>query len=213
MSRLRFNISVSLDGYVAGPDASVDNPLGIGGDRLHNWIVPLSAWREAHGMEGGDVNESSAVVRDMTDGIGAVIMGRNMFGGGHGPWDPAHPWMGWWGDEPPFHSSTFVVTHHPRPPLPLVGTTFTFVTDGIASALDQARRAAKGRDIALGGGANVAQQYLAAGLLDEMELHVMPILLGGGVRLFEGIGADLHGLTLDRTIAAPDVTHLRFSRR
>lgn len=212
MSRLRFHISMSLDGYVAGPDATVSNPLGIGGERLHEWVVGLAAWREAHGLEGGAVNESTAVVRQLTDGIGAVIMGRNMFGGAPGPWDAANPWTGWWGDEPPFHSAVFVLTHHPRPPLALTGTTFHFVPDGIASALAQARRAAAGRDVALGGGANVAQQYLAAGMLDEMELHIVPTLLGGGVRLFDGVGDDLHGLVLDRTVATPDVTHVRFRR-
>ncbi len=213
MSRLRFNISMSLDGYIAGPDPSEENPLGTGGERLHEWVIPLAAWREPHGLEGGEVNASSAVVSEKTAGIGAVIMGRNMFGGSPGPWDPANPWNGWWGDEPPFHSPVFVLTHHPRPPLALKGTTFYFVTDGIESALAQARRAAEGQDVALGGGAGVARQYLAAGLLDEMELHLVPALLGGGVRLFEGLGDDLHGLAFDRTVAAPDVTHLRFTRR
>ena len=141
-------------------------------------------------------------------------MGRNMFGGHPGPWDEKKPWNGWWGDNPPFHHPVFVLTRHAREPLKLKGgTTFTFVTDGITSALEQARRAAGGKDVSLAGGAKAAQQYLAAGLVDEMELNVVPTLLGSGERLFEGIGDDLHGLELVRTIATLKVTHLKFSRR
>ncbi|MDM7914856.1 MAG: dihydrofolate reductase family protein [Candidatus Eisenbacteria bacterium] len=213
MSRLRFRISLSLDGFVAGPDQSVKEPLGSGGERLHEWIFPLAAWREPHGLPGGEVNESTPVVEDLLEGIGATIMGRNMFGGHPGPWDPAKPWNGWWGPNPPFHHPVFVLTHHPREPLPLEGgTTFTFVTAGIESALEQARRAAGGKDVALAGGARAAQQYLAAGLVDEMVLHLVPILLGGGERLFEGVGSDLHGLELARTVPAPGVSHLKFIR-
>lgn len=214
MSKLRFTISMSLDGYVAGPDQSVDNPLGIGGERLHEWVFRLAAWRRMHGLEGGEVGESNAVVEESIAGVGATIMGRNMFGGHPGPWDPEEPWRGWWGDEPPFHHPVFVLTHHPRGPLEMNGgTTFTFVTDGIESALEQAREAADGRDVTLGGGADAARQYLAAGLVDEMEIHLVPTLLGGGTRLFDGVGDDLRGLELARTVAAPDVTHLKFVRR
>ena len=212
MSKLRFRISMSLDGYVAGPDQSLKNPLGVGGERLHEWVVPLAAWRTAHGKEGGEVNPSSAVVEESLVNVGATIMGRNMFGGHPGPWDAKTPWTGWWGANPPFHHPVFVLTHHARAPLEMEGgTTFTFVTDGIQSALEQARRAAAGKDVALAGGAKAAQQYLRAGLVDEMEISVAPTLLGGGERLFDGVH-DLHGLRLVRTVAAADVTHLKFAR-
>jgi dihydrofolate reductase len=214
MSRLRFGISISLDGFVAGPSQSVDNPLGIGGMRLHEWVFPLAVWRSMHGLPGGEVNESSRVLEEWIAGTGATIMGRNMFGGHPGPWDADNPWNGWWGANPPFHHPVFVLTHHARAPLPLEGaTTFTFVTGGIEAALEQARRAARGKDVALGGGARAAQQYLAAGLVDEMDLHMVPTLLGSGARLFEGVGDDLHGLTLVRTVATPDVVHLKFAKR
>ena len=212
VSKLRFQISISLDGFVAGPEQSTKNPLGIGGEDLHQWVVPLAAWRGPHGLEGGEVNESSAVIEETLAGVGATIMGRNMFGGHPGPWSGERPWKGWWGDTPPFHHPVFVLTHHPRPPLQLQGgTTFTFVTDGIVSALEQARRAAGGNDVSLAGGASAAQQYLRAGLVDEMELHLVPILLGAGERLFEGVRS-LEGLRPVRTIAAPRVTHLKFAR-
>jgi len=214
MSKLRFTISMSLDGFVAGPDQSLDNPLGIGGEQLHEWALPLAAWRAPHGLEGGEVNESSKVVEASLTNVGATIMGRNMFGGGPGPWDERKPWNGWWRDNPPFHHPVFVLTHHAREPLELEGgTTFTFVTDGIEAALAQARRAADGKDVALSGGARAAQQYLAAGLLDEMQLSVVPVLLGSGTRLLENVGADLHGLEPVHTVGTPKVTHLKFERR
>ncbi len=214
MSKLRFKISMSLDGFVAGPDQSVQNPLGVGGGRLHEWAFRLAAFRSLHGMEGGEVNESTRVVEESLANIGATIMGRNMFGGHPGPWDEGKPWDGWWGRNPPFHHPVFVLTHYPRKPLELEGgTTFTFVTDGIEAALAQARQAARGKDITLGGGAKAAQQYLAAGLVDEMEINLVPTLLGAGERLFEGIGDNLHGLELVRTVAAPKVTHLKFAKR
>jgi dihydrofolate reductase len=213
MSRLRFRISMSLDGFVAGPDQSVKDPLGKGGERLHEWVVPLKQWRSMHGREGGETNESSRVVDESSANIGATIMGRNMFGGHPGGWDAKHPWKGWWGPNPPFHHPVFVVTHHARAPLACEGdTSFHFVTDGIQSALEQARRAAGGKDVALAGGASIANQYLAAGLVDEMEINLVPILLGGGERLFAGLGDDLRGLQLVRTVAAPKVTHLKFVR-
>jgi len=204
---------MSLDGYVAGPSQSVENPLGIGGMRLHEWVFPLRAWRSTHGMDGGEVSESSAVVEEQIAGIGATIMGRNMFGGHPGAWNAAKPWNGWWGDNPPFHHPVFVLTHHARAPLKLDGgTTFTFVTDGILSALQQARQAAAGQDVCLAGGARAAQQYLSAGLVDEMEINLAPALLGAGERLFDDVGDKLHGLKLVRTIATPVVTHLKFLR-
>jgi dihydrofolate reductase len=214
MSKLRFRISMSLDGFVAGPSQSVDNPLGIGGMRLHEWVFPLAVWRAMHGLEGGEVNASSAVVEESLANVGATVMGRNMFGGHPGPWNTKEPWNGWWGVNPPFHHPVFVVTHHAREPLRLEGgTTFTFVTGGIRSALEQARRAAGGKDVSLAGGASVARQYLAAGAVEEMEINLAPTLLGSGERLFEGLGDDLHGLELVRTVAAPKVTHLKFVRR
>jgi dihydrofolate reductase len=211
MSKLRFKISMSVDGFVAGPNQSTDNPLGIGGMRLHEWIFPLAIWRSPHSEAGGEVNESSKVVEESLANIGATIMGRNMFGGHPGPWDARKPWNGWWGDDPPFHHPVFVLTHHPREPLQLQGgNTFTFVTDGIESALSQARQAAKGKDVSLAGGAKAAQEYLVAGLVDEMEISLVPTLLGSGERLFDGVGDNLHGLELVRTVAAPNVTHLKY---
>ncbi len=214
MSKLRFKISMSLDGFVAGPTQSVENPLGIGGTRLHEWAFALETARAQHGLEGGAVNKSTAVVEESLANIGATVMGRNMFGGHPGPWSTAKPWNGWWGTSPPFHHPVFVITHHAREPLELEGgTTFTFVTNGIEAALEQARQAAGGKDVSLAGGARAAQQYLAAKLVDEMEINLVPTLLGAGERLFGGAGDDLHGLELVRTIAAPNVTHLKFAKR
>ncbi len=210
MSRLRFQISVSLDGFVAGPNPSEEHPLGEGGEQLHEWVVKLAAWRRPHGREGGETNASSAVFEEALDNVGATIMGRKMFGGGPGPWGE-DPWEGWWGDEPPFHSPVFVLTHHEREPLVKDGgTTFTFVTDGIESALAQARDAAGGKDVALGGGAEVAQQYLAAGLIDELWLNVVPILLGGGARLFDNLSPSDLGLEQVQVVEAPGVAHLKY---
>lgn len=214
MSKLRLRISMSLDGFVAGPEQSVKNPLGKGGERLHDWAFQLAAFRAHLRLEGGEVNESTAVVEESFAHLGATVMGRNMFGGHPGPWDAEKPWKGWWGPNPPFHHPVFVITHHARAPLEMEGgTTFTFVTEGIERALDLAKRAAAGRDISLGGGARTAQQYLAAGLVDEMVINLVPTLLGTGERLFEGLGDDLHGLELVRTIATPRVVHLKFAKR
>lgn len=179
MPKLRFTISMSLDGFVAGPSQSVENPLGIGGMRLHQWAFPLAVWRSTHGLQGGEVNESNRVVEESLANIGATVMGRNMFGGHPSPWNAKDPWNGWWGKNPPFHHPVFVLTHHAREPLELEGgTTFTFVTGGIETALESALRAANGKDVSLAGGARAAQQYLAAGLVDEMEIHLVPTLLG-----------------------------------
>jgi len=166
---LQFSISISLDGFIAGPNQSEKDPIGEGGMQLHSWIFKLAAWRKSHGQGGGEVNDSNTVIEESMENIGATVMGRNMFGGGGGPWGD-DPWNGWWGDDPPFHTPVFVLTHHARDPLVMAGgTTFTFVTDGIESALEQAKEAAGGKKVALGGGADVAQQYLAAGLIDEMQ--------------------------------------------
>ncbi|HKP17727.1 MAG TPA: dihydrofolate reductase family protein [Gaiellaceae bacterium] len=205
---MRASITVSADGYVAGPNQSLENPLGEGGERLHEWMVALRAWREPHGLEGGEVSASTPVVEESVANIGAEIMGRGKFGGGPGPW--AEPlWRGWWGEEPPFHMPVFVLTHHEREPLTLADTTFTFVTDGIESALEQAREAAAGRDVFIGGGASAVDQYLAAGLVDELELHVVPLVLGGGARLFAGVGPELE-LEQVRAVEAPGVAHLKY---
>jgi dihydrofolate reductase len=213
MSKLRLTIAMSLDGFVAGPDQSVDDPLGVGGMQLHEWAFALEAWRREHGMEGGERNASTTVVEESLQGVGATIMGRNMFGGHPGPWREEAPWNGWWGDDPPYHHPVFVLTHHARPPLALEGgTTFTFVTGGTGEALERAREAAAGKDISLAGGAHAAQQYLAAGLVDNAVVHLVPVLLGSGERLFDDVGADMHGLTLERTVPAPGVVHLFFAR-
>jgi len=210
MSKLRFEISISVDGFVAGPNQSEEQPLGEGGEQLHEWVVKLEAWRRSHGREGGEVNASSEIVAAAMDNVGAVIMGRKMFGGGPGPWNMEDPWNGWWGDDPPFHVPVFVLTHHEREPLELQGgTTFYFVTDGVESALSQAREAAGGKDVKLAGGASAAQQYLAAGLVDEMMLNVAPVLLGSGERLFEGVGADLE-LEQVRVVHTPEVTSVEY---
>jgi dihydrofolate reductase len=206
---LTFEISVSLDGYVAGPEAGREHPLGIGGERLHDWVVALQSWREAHHRTGGDRGPSDELLQQSIDRSGATIMGRRMFSGEEGPWGD-EPFEGWWGDEPPFGHPVFVLTHHPREPLVKTGTTFTFVTDGIESALEQARAAAGDKDIAIAGGANVADQYVAAGLLDELLLHVVPVFLGGGVRLFAHLGDTPPELEIAEVVAAPDVTHVRY---
>jgi dihydrofolate reductase len=209
MGRVRMSIAMSLDGFVAGPDQSVEDPLGKGGMQLHEWAFELAAWRAPHGLEGGVVNSSSAVVEEVVANVGATIMGRNMFGG-HGSWSET-PWDGWWGDDPPFHTPVFVVTHHAREPLVKDGgTTFTFVTDGIESALAQAREAAGDKDIVLGGGASIAQQFLAAGLLDELQINLVPVLLGGGSRLLDNLDPSAIALDCTRVVDAPGVTHLRF---
>jgi dihydrofolate reductase len=212
MSQLRCHISASLDGYVAGPNQSVQSPLGEGGEQLHRWAFSLGAWRQLHGMEGGDVNESASVVTESRANIGAAVMGRNMFGPvGGGPWGD-EPWTGWWGEDPPYHYPVFILTHYPRDPMTMSGgTTFHFVTDGIESALEQAREAAEGKDVMLWGGGDVVNQYIAAGLLDVLELNVVPVLLGGGSRLFDFPGAAELQLEQVRAIEAPCVTHLKYN--
>jgi dihydrofolate reductase len=209
MSTVRFHQAVSLDGYSAGPVQSEENPLGVGGMRLHEWVFKLEAWRRQQGQEGGVVTASTPVVEEAQSNVGATVMGRNMFGGGPGPWLEDPSWNGWWGDNPPFHTPVFVLTHHPRRPLDMEGgTTFIFVTDGIESALQQATQAAAGQDVLIGGGASVVQQSLAAGLVDEFELHIVPTMLGDGERLFENVG----NLKLEqvRAVEAPGVTHIKY---
>jgi dihydrofolate reductase len=207
MRSVKCHISISLDGYVAGPNQSLENPLGEGGLRLHEWVFATAAWRGQHGRAGGEPGPDSDVVESAVAGIGAYIMGRNMFGGGDGSWDPA--WRGWWGENPPFHLPVFVLTNHPREPLSMGGgTTFNFVTDGIQSALDQAGRAAGDLDVSIAGGANAVQQFLAAGLLDELRLHIVPVVLGAGERLLVNVGDP----TLEpvEVIGSRAVTHVKY---
>ena len=209
MSKVRVHIAISADGYVAGPNQSEENPLGEGGEQIHDWMLALKAWREPHGREGGEVNANTAILEEANDNIGAEIMGRGKFGpAGGGPW-PEEPWDGWWGEDPPFHKPVFVVTHYEREPLTLTDTTFTFVTDGIESALKQAKQAAGDEDVYIGGGASIINQYLAAGLVDEIEIHVSPLILGGGERLFDGVGPDLK-LEQLRAVEAPGAAHLKY---
>jgi dihydrofolate reductase len=184
----------------------VENPLGEGGERLHEWILETAGWREHHGLEGGERSLDSEVAAEVVQGTGAYVMGRNMFGG-RGPWDET--WRGWWGDDPPFHVPVFVLTHHARQPLAMLGgTTFTFVTGGIEDALAQARAAAGDGNVSIAGGASTVQQYLAAGLLDELYLHVVPVVLGAGERLLENVGNP----TLEpvKVVASPAVTHIKY---
>jgi dihydrofolate reductase len=209
MGKLKLNLAISLDGYAAGPDQSVDNPLGVGGEQLHEWALALEAWRAAHGEQGGERNPSSQIIEEMNAGVGAVVMGRNMFGGHPGPWR-GESWTGWWGEDPPFHKPVFVVTHHRRAALTMKGgTTFHFVTEGIAAAYEQARAAAQDQDILLSGGASIAQQFLSAGLVDEVNLSIVPALLGAGERLLDRL-KPAPKLEQVRVIPAPGVTHVRY---
>lgn len=210
MGTLRLGISLSLDGYLAGPRQSVQDPLGVGGGRLHEWAFALAFFRRMHGMEGGEVNASTAVLEASFANVGAWVMGRNMFGGHPGPWGDG-AWRGWWGEVPPYHAPVFVVTHHPRVPLAMQGgTTFHFVTEGVEAAVRQARAAAGGKDVVLGGGASAIRQCLAGGLVDEVGVSLVPTFLGAGERPFDGLAAS--GLRLEQVAAveAPGVTHLKY---
>jgi dihydrofolate reductase len=214
MSNLRFSITMSLDGYVAGPRQSVANPLGEGGEELHKWAFAVRSIREMHGMEGGTTGPDDMVAVESLQNVGATIMGRHMFGGGEGPWDTKNPWNGWWGRNPPFHTPVFVLTHHAREPLEMEGgTTFHFVTDGIEAALERARKAAGGKDVVLGGGADIVQQYLKAGLIDEMEVHVVPVLLGDGARLFDKTAGRQTEYDSVRVVSSPLASHFKWRRR
>jgi dihydrofolate reductase len=211
MGKLKVNITMSLDGYVAGPNQSVENPLGEGAFHLHDWALPTKTFRSLHGdTNRGETGINDDVLREAFDNLGATIMGRHMFGPDRGQWGK-DPWEGWWGYCPPYHHPVFVLTHHAREPLVMEGgTTFFFVTNGIESALMQARKVARGKDVALGGGANVIQQYLAAGLIDELEIHVVPLLLGSGERLFVNVDPQKVNLQAIRTVAGSGVTHLKY---
>jgi dihydrofolate reductase len=210
MGKVVVDISVSVDGYVAGPRPTLEEPLGENGERLHDWVVALRSWRETHGLEGGEENESSELFAKANAARGAAVMGRKMFSGGEGPWEEDPKAEGWWGDEPPFGYPVFIVTHHEREPVTHGATTYTFVTDGVESAIAQARTAAGDRDVLIAGGAEIAQQSLRAGLVDELWLHVAPVLLGGGRRLLDDLGPGI-GLEPARVDEAPNVTHLRYT--
>jgi dihydrofolate reductase len=207
MSNVTCQISISLDGFVAGPNQSIDNPIGEGGMRLHQWAFATDSWREQHGESGGERSADSVVAETLMQGIGAFLMGRNMFGPGRGAWDES--WRGWWGEDPPYHAPVYVLTNHPREPLEMQGgTTFHFVTDGIESALEQARAVAGEQDVSIAGGASTVRQYLAAGLLDELYLHIAPVVLGAGERLLQDVGDPV--LEPIEVVASPAVTHVRY---
>ncbi|MDQ1742523.1 MAG: hypothetical protein QOE23_862 [Pseudonocardiales bacterium] len=214
-SRVRVsNFSVSLDGYGAGPRQSFDHPLGIGGHRLHDWMFATRGGRAQLGRDGGEDGLDNRFFQAGQDGVGATIIGRNMFGPSRGPW-PAEPWNGWWGQHPPFHHPVFVLTHQARPPLRLAGgTTFHFVQDGIQAALERAREAAGERDVRIGGGVHTIRQYLHAGLIDELHLVLVPVLLGDGERLFDGVspGGGRPGYHCVELVSSPAVVHLRLCR-
>ncbi len=202
-------LTMSLDGFVAGPDPSLEDPLGRGGMELHEWAFRLEAWRREHGLEGGEVDVDSQLVEEHLAATGAVVMGRRMFSGGAGPWEEDANAGGWWGDEPPYHKPVFVLTHHAREPLELKGgTTFTFVTDGVEQAVGAARAAAGPKDVLVAGGADVVQQALRAGLVDAIDLHLAPLVLGGGTRLFDGL--EPQRLEIDGVVSAPRATHVRY---
>jgi dihydrofolate reductase len=210
MPKVRCQIAVSADGFVAGPNQSEEHGLGEGGTGLHEWVVKLAAWREPHGLEGGEVNASTPIMEEALANTGSVVMGRNMFGPVRGPWGD-DPWQGWWGEEPPFHVPVFVLTHHPREPLELKGgNVFHFVTEGVERAVELAREAAGQKDVSVGGGAETIQQCLAAGLLDELVLNQVPILLHGGSRLFDGLGESGVRLEQAGVVEAPEVVHITY---
>lgn len=208
------DLSTSLDGYVAGPNDSREHPLGDGGERLHEWVYGLQSWRAMQGLDGGEAGSpDDDVVAETVDRAGAFVMGRRMFDNGEGPWGD-DPFEGYWGDEPPYRAPVFVVTHHRRDPLPMAGgTTFTFVTDGLERAVALAEEAAGDDDVQVSGGATAVRQAIAAGLVDELQLHVVPVLLGAGNRLFEPFDGGPIELERTRVVESPTVTHLRYRVR
>ena len=214
MSRLLVrSFAVSLDGYAAGPHKDLENPLGVRGPELMEWFFNSRMWRRMHGQDGGETGVDNAMAEKGFDNLGAWILGRNMFGPVRGPW-PDDSWKGWWGEEPPYHTPVFVLTHHARPPLSMKGgTVFHFVTDGIESALAQAKAAAGGRDVRLGGGAATVREYLRAGLVDELHLAVRPILLGRGESLWNGIDAAALGYACVESVAGERATHVFLRKR
>ena len=214
MSKLRVqSFAVSVDGYGAGPNQNLQNPLGVGGPELMEWFLHTRVWRRMHGHDDGEAGVDNEIAEQGFDGIGAWILGRNMFGPVRGPW-PDDSWKGWWGEEPPYHTPVFVLTHHPRPPLKMAGgTEFHFVTTGIRAALEQAVAAAAGRDVRLGGGVATIREYLQAGLLDELHLALRPVLLGAGESLFSGIDMRTLGYECTKSIAGERATHVFLRKR
>jgi dihydrofolate reductase len=212
MPKLKFSISMSIDGYVAGPNQTLENPIGEGGMELHEWAFATRTFSEMQGREGGETGIDDEHANYWSRGTGATIMGRNMFGPIRGSWGD-ESWNGWWGDDPPYHTPVFVLTHHARDPVEMQGgTTFHFVTGGIEEALERAAEAAGDLDDSIGGGAQAIQQYLRAGLVDEMEVHVVPKLLGQGERLFENLDGGPSGYECVELVSSPRVAHYRFAR-
>jgi dihydrofolate reductase len=214
MSKLRVNcFSVSLDGFGAGPDQSLDDPLGVGGTALHDWFVPTRTFQQVHGKEGGTTGVDDEFAARVLANIGAWIMGRNMFGPVRGPW-PDEDWKGWWGDNPPFHCPVFVLTHHERAPITMAdGTVFHFVADGIEAALGRAVQAANGKDVLLGGGVATIRQYLRAGLIDELHLAISPVLLGSGEHLFADIDTASLGYRCTEHVPTQNATHVVLTKQ
>lgn len=213
MSQVRVeSFAISLDGYGAGPDQSLEHGLGVGGEDLHGWFIPTRTFQRMHGNRDGTTGVDDDFAARGFRNIGAWILGRNMFGPIRGPW-PNLDWKGWWGDNPPYHVPVFVLTHHPRPDLPMEGgTTFHFVTGGIHEALDRAREAAGGKDVRIGGGPNVIQQYLRERLIDELHIAISPVLLGRGERLFEGVDLRALGYECVQFAASEKATHVILRR-
>jgi dihydrofolate reductase len=211
MTKVTFDISMSLDGFVAGPEPDLDDPLGKGGEQLHEWVFGLASWRELHGESGGETGVDDDVSQEALGTAGAVVMGRGMFSLGEGPWEDDPKSRGWWGDDPPFHAPVFVLTHHAREPLEMEGgTTFHFVTEGVEAAIERAREAAGEKDVFVAGGASAINQSLRAGLVDEFQVHVIPRMLGGGARLFADLGDELPEVECTRVLHSPAVTHLKY---
>lgn len=213
MSKLRVNcFSLSLDGFGAGPDQDLENPLGRGGMAVHDWFRKTRSFQQMIGNSGGDTGLDDDFAAVATENVGASILGRNMFGPVRGPW-PDESWKGWWGEEPPYHTDVFVLTHHARDPIPMAGgTTFYFVTEGIEAALERARAAAKGRDVRLGGGVSTVRQYMQAGLLDEGHFTISPLLLGRGEALFAGLDLPALGYRVRKQVPSAEVTHVIIER-
>jgi dihydrofolate reductase len=213
MSKLKVqSFTISLDGFGAGPDQSLQNPLGVGGEELHGWLVETRTFHQLSHRDSGSTGVDDRFAQRGFDNIGAWILGRNMFGPVRGPW-PDESWRGWWGDDPPYHVPVFVLTHHARAPVTMKGgTTFHFVTDGIEAALQRARAAAGGRDVRLGGGVSTIRQYLEAKLIDEMHIAISPLLLGSGEALFSGIDLPALGYRVSEHVTTPNATHVVFTR-
>jgi dihydrofolate reductase len=212
MGKVKADITMSLDGFVAGPNPTIEEPLGEGGEQLHEWLLATRGWRESHGRAGGETGVDSEVAQELERGNSATVMGRRMFSGGSGPWKDDPKASGWWGDEPPFGQPVFVLTHHEREPLELGATTFEFVTEGADVALQKAREAAGDGDVLIAGGAEAVDQYIRSGDLDELHLHVAPILFGGGARLLDDLGDDLPKLERTGLLESPTgVVHLRYA--